>query len=312
MVSVSLGTVFCQDLADARYVDVMWEVGDEKHVSRIDSTVTYANSEVLASVGARTDYKIKILGLKDSIYRVGFSQFTSVNNFEFSLDTIDFSKLESTMKNLIGNVESKLAGLEYVFLVDQYSGQAYEVENESELIETMQKSIDVSLDEFIEVLDSNLTINVRETISNESKKMLLQKIPAVLQTMINSFNYIFQGYSFAYIPNDTYQAQMETYDIDAVRHGDEENLVNFIINSNVKESILTMRFDYQYDQEDFYQRMVVANGRSNEISREEFDMKENATAIFDLDSSWIKSHISNVFVKMGMVNVNQFTRVIIE
>ena len=159
-------------------------------------------------------------------------------------------------------------------------------------------------------------IELEETQKNEMqlkvKQYMKEQMPAAIQTMLNAFNYLFQAYSFPFIIGETYTQEIEVYDVDQVQHGNKENKANLIVNSSASNSELIIDYKYDYDKEQAYQSYIVAQGKADQISIDEFDIDERVLTKFDIESSWITSSSSFVNAKMGNITVNKTTRVLIK
>lgn len=293
-------------------VIVNWEVGTSKSITHIDSTIIHANDSIFMVTGISSNYTIKILSLKDTVYEVLFKQFVLNENISVASEMLNASPIEQMLQDLILELQKKMSGFEYTFLVDQNTALAYQVKNEKELWDLVEEMVVVLLNKFIDKSKIELDVSKKNEIQLIVKQYMDEQMPAAMQTMLNAFNYIFQAYSFPFVLDQTYTQDIEVYNVDQVQHGDKENQAKLIVNSSSTNSDLIIDYKYIYDKEEAYQTYIVAQGKEDQITIDEFEIDERVETIFDLESSWIKSSTSFVNAKTGNITVNKTTYVIIK
>jgi len=292
-------------------VIVNWEVGTSKTITQVDSTIIYANDSIFMASGVRSNYTIKIMSQKDTIYEVLFKQIV-LDNISFESEMINASPIEEMMQELILELQKKMSGLEYSFLVSQNTALAFAIKNEDELRKLAEEIVVVVLNQFLDKSKVELDASKKNEIKLQVKQYMNEQMPAAMQTMLNAFNYIFQAYSFPFVLDQTYTQDIEVYNVDQVQHGDKESKAKLIVNSSSSNSELTIDYKYIYDKEEAYQTYIVAQGKADQITIDEFEVDERVVSIFDVESTWIKSSSSFVNAKMGPIIVNNTTRVIIK
>jgi hypothetical protein len=293
-------------------VIVDWKVGTSKIITHTDSTIIHANDSIFMATGISTNYTIKILSLKDNVYEVLFKQFVLNDNISVASEMINASPIEQMMQDLILELQKKMSGFEYSILVDQNTALAYEVKNEKALRDLVEEMVVVLLNKFLDKSKIELEESKKNEIQLIVKQYMDEQMPAAMQTMLNAFNYIFQAYSFPFVLDQTYTQDIEVYNVDQVQHGDKENQAKLIVNSSSTNSELIIDYKYIYDKEEAYQTYIVAQGKEDQITIDEFEIDERVETIFDLESSWIKSSTSFVNAKTGNITVKKTTRVIIK
>ncbi len=287
------------DFSDASYVEIKWKVGDEKTIYQTDSNIIYDKDSLFMSTGILTNYKIKIVSEVDTTYEVLFKQINLDQDIDLSSETMDVSEVETMLQELINSIQVKMLGLEYSFLVSKNMGIAYKVKNQKELEELIEELVIVFLNQFITSDKVELSNSEKDEIQLIVKEYIAEQMPAAIQTMLNSFNYIFQAYSFPYNLEETYTADVEVYSIDQIQHGEITNDASVAVNSEITGSNLTIDYEYFYDLEAAYQDYVVAAGIEEQVPFKLFDLKEKVITDFDIKSSWISESTSLIDVIMG-------------
>ena len=157
--------------------------------------------------------------------------------------------------------------------------------------------------QILEQSNIELTQEEAQTLKQNITEYLDKQSPAAIQTIINSYNYIFQSYNFPYVLNETYTEEIETYAIDQMQHGDKTSRATLVVNSATKNNLLKIDYEYIYDKKEAYEQYVVADGEEDNIPFEEFDISEGVTTIFNKSTTWITKSKSTSVVKMSDIQV---------
>lgn len=294
---------------EPEYHKVNWKVGTEKSVFQVDSTIIYNADTVFLSTVTNSNYKIKVVSLQDSVYEILFKHSVLDNNFSLKSESAMFTSVEGMMQLMLEELQNKMQDFEYSFLVDKNTAQAFEVKNEEELMLLIDNVVNLVVNNFLEFSKEEIDETKRMKLEAKIEELIAEKMPESIQTMLNAFNYIFQAYSFPYVLNETYRTDVEVYQVDQIQFGGVESKAGLVVNSSIRNSVLNIDYKYEYDKEVAYQDYIVAKGKEDQVSRDQFEMNERVVSEFDLKSSWITSSTSFVNAKMGDVVVNQITRI---
>lgn len=300
---------YSQTEKDPEYVKVNWTVGTEKTVYQTDSTIVYQADSLFMSTGTSSNYKIKIVSKRDTIYEVLFKQININPDFSLKSEMINTGSIQEMMEIMVTELQQKFLDLEYSFLVNKNTGQAFDVKNQEELGKTIEEMVVTILNNYVASSKINIDEKKKAEIQIRVSELMKEKMTPIMNTMMNSFNYIFQAYSFPYTLDQTLTVETMVYDIDEVKHGNTESPANIVINSSLKNSKLNINYQYDYDKENAYQQYIVSKGNKEKIPIDQFEIDERVIANFDLKSSWITDSTSLVKVKMGDIRVNQTSRV---
>ncbi|MDF3026090.1 MAG: hypothetical protein K0S23_397 [Fluviicola sp.] len=301
----------CYSQADRvpEYVNVNWIVGTEKTVYQTDSTIIYRADSLFISTGTSSNYKIKIVSKRDTVYEVLFKQININPDFSLKSEMINTGSIQEMMEIMVAELQQKFVDLEYSFLVNKNTGQAFDVKNQEDLGKTIEEMVVTILDNYVASSKINIDEKKKNEIKRKVSELMKEKMTPIMNTMMNSFNYIFQAYSFPYTLGQTLIVETMVYDIDEVKHGSKESPANIVINSSLRNSKLNIDYKYDYDKESAYQQYIVSKGREKEIPINQFEIDERVVANFDLKSTWITDSTSFTKVKMGDIRVNQTSRV---
>ncbi len=297
---------------DPEYVNVNWLSGTEKTVSQMDSTVVYQGDSILMATGVGSNYKIKIVSKRDTIYEVLFKQININPDFTLKSEMINTGSLQEMMEMMMAELQQKFSDFEYSFLVNKNTGQAFDVKNQEELAKSIEEMVVSVMNKTITSLKMELDEKKKAEIQRKVSGVMKDKLTPIMNTMMNSFNYIFQAYSFPYTLNETLIVETMVYDIDEVNHGNSESPANIVINSSLINSKLNINYKYDYDKKSAYQQYIVSKGRAKQVPIDQFDVEEHVIANFDMKSSWIIDSNSFVNVKMGDVRVLKTSQVTIK
>lgn len=291
---------------------VNWKVGTSKKITQIDSTIVYTKDSLLIATGVKSSYTIEVVSLMDTVYEVRFKQLILDDDISIASDIINASPLEQLLQELILEIQKRFAGLEYSFFVNKNTAFAFEVKNEEDLRALMEEMVLVVLNQLLDDTKVELEESKMNQLKLDAKKYLNEQMPAAMQTMLNTFNYIFQAYSFPFIIDKTYSQEIDVSDIDEIAHSEQETRAELIVNSYRKGNSVVIDYEYIYDKKDAYQTYIASQGRASEISFDEFDIDERVISEIDLETSWILSSLSLVNAKMGEIIVRQESEVIIK
>ncbi|MFT4601473.1 MAG: hypothetical protein ACI857_001653 [Arenicella sp.] len=309
----SAGSGFSQNSTlQPQNVVVGWEVGTVKRISQIDSTMIYANDTLFLATALSSNYTMKIMSQKDTVYEVLFKQINLDDDPSAVSEMIDATPIQKMMQELMKKLQDEMAGLEYSFLVDQNTALAFEVKNQEELSLLIEELVVVVLNQILDSSKIKMKKDEKNEIALKVKDYMADQMPAAMQTMLNAFNYLFQAYSFPFVIDETYSQEIEVYDVDEVQHGVQENKAMLVVNSSETDAELLIDYEYVYDKEEAYQTYIVSQGKAQQISLDEFEIDERVISKFNLETSWIKSSTSRVNAKMGDISVHNISKVVIK
>jgi len=291
------------------YLVVDWKEGDKKTVLKIDSTIAHINDSIFMQTEVKSNYKIEIVNKKDSVYEVLFKQLNVDSDALVRSEIFDANPIQKLLQNLIIEIQKEMLGLEYSFLVNEYDALAFEITNENALVEHIEEAVVVMLNQFLDASKVEIEENQRKEIRLRVKDYLDQNMAALMQTMLNEFNYIFQAYSMPFVLNQEYITTVNTYNVDQVNYGDKETPSTLRINNSIQDSNFNITYAYDYNKKEAYQEYIVAAGKGDQIAIKDFDISEKVISDFDIDTSWIKNSRSIIKLKMGFVKVYNTTRI---
>ena len=113
-------------------------------MSPFNQSFTWQTTTITEVIANREDYKE--FKTKNSHYRL----FKLDDNISVASDLINASPIEQLMQDLIIELQKEIAGLEYSFLVDQNNANAFEVKNQTELMEKVESMVVVVLNQIMD------------------------------------------------------------------------------------------------------------------------------------------------------------------
>lgn len=297
------------------YIDVKWKVGDSKVIAQIDSSFVYQNEEVIVSNITHSNYSIKIVSQTDSTYEVLFKEIMFDPELKMESDLMDVAPVKDILNKTYELIQQKLKDYEYSFIVDKNTAMAIDIAGMDAQITMMNELTNSIVDLFYPMLQEQPTDMrmTREEFQVKMDELMSEKMDEVLQTMINSFNYVFQTYSNPYIEGKTLVIDAELTDINQVQHGDlEPSQGKLLITGKKKGSSLFIDTEYEYDKQMVYDQMIASQGKASEIPIEEFELSERIVSEFDTKTSWLKKSKSIVKVNMAMIRVYNSTYLVVK
>lgn len=299
---LSATTLLLAQADDTQFPPVEWKAGDARTVDLVATSLTTRNDSVLLATETKSRYRLKVLAANDTIYEVEFQDITLSDDVKISSDAGDLSAMKDMMDGLLADLQAKLRGFKYMLLVDRGSAQAYAVKNEQAMAAFVEEVVVVVLKAFFDEAKVEMKANERKQMDLKLKQYMKEQMPAAMQTVVNSFNYIFQNYGSPYKPNGTRTNDVEMFYVDAIKYGDKENFAKQVITAKQTADKLTLDVVMNEDQRASYQLYVVDNGMEAEVPFSKFSSIQKSTTVFDRRTTWILRHESVVEVKLDKLH----------
>lgn len=298
--------------SEVNYVEIDWKVGTKKTITQIDSSYVYFGDSLFTSIGVKSKYNLEVVSLKDSIYEVKFNALKIDTTATLKSELIDTKSIEAIYSLLMREMNEEMKYFEYTLLVDQYTGQAYDIKNKNEYSEFLHRTVPKLINTLAMKFGKEIGVEEEKKMEKTINEAILKLLPGSIQTVINIFNYTFQSYSMPYQLGETYIVETEIYDVNAMREDETILKTDLLINSRISNGKLEMECIYDYDLQESYNTLVISKGKQEEIAIEEFDVSEKIVTKFTLATSWITSSVKYVYVKMGDITSIQNSYIIIE
>ena len=291
-----VASLFAQE---PQYAALDWKLGDTRtvdHVATVDAT---RNDSVLLHTEVRSRYRLKVLAVKDTLYEVEFQDITLNDDVKMSSDAGDLAVAEKMLEGLLKDLQEKVRGFKYVLLVHRSTAQALQVRNEKAMASFMEETVMVVLSAFFDDTKVQLTTNERAKMELQLKQYMKEQMPAAMQTVVNSFNYIFQGYTAPYLPGKTHITEVEMYYVDAIKYGDKESTASQVVTARETATALTLDVLLNEDQRAAYKLYVLDDGMEAEVPFTKFSAIQRFNTVFSKASTWITRHEATVEVKLA-------------
>lgn len=295
------------------YMEVKWKVGDLKTVTQIDSNIVYQEDTLFMSTIAESKYSIKIVSENEDTYEVLLTQSDFANNLDMASEAFDIGTIEYWMTELVKAVQAKFKNYQLALIVEKTTGLATEVINEETQKQMVKSLVDIFYDTYMRLPESERDLSATKVeIQMEIQDMLDEQMEAAMQSMLNNFNYIFQGYNTPYVLGEKFTTDVSIYEVNELKYGDEETPGKMHISSEQSGSILTIAYTYDYDKQAIYEKTVVEQCKADMVPIEEFNIDERVISEFDTKTSWLRKSSSYISVRLGTVDVYSSTQLIIK
>lgn len=292
-------------------VEIRWKVGTEKTVTVHDTTLIYVDNDLFSSTHTKNSFKLKILSHKDSVYEVRYKHLSLATDLSINTPITEFNEATEKVMSIINQAENAIKKFEFILLVDQNSGFAFKIKNEQKFLDLMTETTNKIIFEFIALFEENLDSQKRKTLEAKIKEELGTKSQAILETTMNSLNYMLQIHSFPYVLNDTHFFDTELESVDQINHSDLSSSAKIEVKAHKSNNILTHRAIYHYDKTEMFEKSKKDSDDFPAISLEEFAIFEEITTRFDLKTSWILSSRSTSDVLMGEIQIKNISWVVL-
>lgn len=309
--TLTTNTSLSQEL-EPMNVTVNWKNGTSKTITQIDSMIVYNNDTLTTASRSLSQYNIQILSLKDTVYTILFKQIAVDDEFSIESETTDTDPIRNIHNELMLEIQKRIAGLEYRFLVDKNTATAFEVLNKKGLQQFAQEIAEEVFDQKMQHKKIAISPSEKTEIKQRIKENLQEILPAVIETMLNSFNYTFQAYGIPFVLDETYSTVVEVSLVDQIEYSGLENNAELVVNSSFENDEVTIDFKYIYEKETAFQNLILQHGNENGVTIDEFDVDERVISKFDTTTSWMKSCNSFTKTRFGALTVRKMTYVTIK
>lgn len=283
---------------EPQYAPIGWKLGDARTVEHVATVHATRNDSVLLSTEVKSRYRLKVLAMRDTVYEVEFQDITLNDKVAISSDAGDMRAMEEMLGKLLTDIQEKIRGFKYVLLVDRNTAQAFAVKNERAMAVFMEEMVVVVLSAFLDDAKVELDPTERKDLQLKLNELMKEQMPAAIQTVVNSFNYIFQGYTSPYRPGKTHIVDVDMYYVDAVKYGDKESKASQVITATQTTDRLTLDVLFNEDQRAAYKLYVIDEGMEAEIPFTKFSAIQRFKTAFDRNSTWITRHETTIEVKL--------------
>lgn len=293
--------IFAQDDEIYYLLENDWQVGDIKHITQIDSTTIYNNDTVYLASGMKTEYKIKVLSIIDTTIIVSYQSIQLDEAIKIRSDEFDADPLQSSIRELMHKLQRKMASTTIQFYVNKNDGLAYEIKNKDQVEKLLKETIMFMINDFLDnskIKFSKKEVNELTAYVNDE---MVKNIPKVYQSMINSYNYFFQIYSFPFQYNQEYSTPTFVSNVDETKEVYELPATIFIRHKELSSTTQEIKYWYKYDLEAAYQKLILDAGKENLVPQNQFDILEQVTTKYDVNTDWIFSQEEIVRAKIGKI-----------
>ncbi|HRH37624.1 MAG TPA: hypothetical protein PK760_04735, partial [Flavobacteriales bacterium] len=289
-------TILAQD-TEPQYAPVKWKLGDTRTVEHVATAHVTRNDSVLLSTEVKSRYRLKVLAVKDTAYEVEFQDITINDKVKMKSDAGDMRAMEAMLGRLITDIQEKMRGFKYTLLVDRTNAQALAVKNKKAMAKYMEETVMVVLSAITDEAKVQLGLKERKELELKLKEYMKEQMPAAMQTVVNCFNYIFQGYTAAYVPGRTHTNDVGMYYVDAIKYGDKESTASQVVTAKQTADKLTLNVVVNEDQRMAYQLSIVDEGLGDQVPFSKFSSVQGFNTVFDRTTTWITRHEATVEVK---------------
>lgn len=279
-----------------------WQLGDTRMVHTETKSTTYISDTVFTEVSVKTDYKITVVDTTDN-YKIKYTAASESLGVDL---TTNMDTVTNFIMKLIHSLEEMVLDFEYIVSFDKNQGLATKIENTDEFDSLMYNIIPKFIDE----------MSTMRKVSEEEKSVLKRQVyhyidsvsPAMHQTVLNGINYIFQAHSYAFPWNDEINRETLVYDINALgTFGTTEFPVNINMKSQEIGNDLSIETITNYDKSFLLEQLKKKSPAMSELTIDDVKIKETDRVLFDLETTWIKEHESNIYFEIPKVKVIENT-----
>jgi len=291
------------------YLD--WQLGTAKTYRSVGSTKISMNDTLITDANVEQIFTLTVIDTTDR-FVLEFKDRSLDLSIEMDPMLDPDQRVEDVIATFSRTIQREMQDFVYVIEVDKEVALATKILNEQEVLEVLH----LSLDRFTEELGNKYGIGDQKIDSLHSaiEVKFEQQAPLMTQTILNTLNYMFQTYSYAFDPEGELEQGIMVYDVNAMSEfGTDEFPAVLKINSKMTEDELKLDVSTVYDQEFLWARFQAVKGGLEDISPNDLNISEINIVTFDLNTTWITSFNTRIeFLLKGVHVLEQKEMTIIE
>ena len=269
---------------DLYLIDIKWKVGDTRTIETKATTQVYINGELYSNTDITSLYEITVVDLQDD-YIIKYKQ----NSNNIGIEDTQNSSVDTLFQKIMYSIQEAISEFEYLVKFDKEEGIATEVVNIDKVMNAAMQIIEPVINE----MSSALAPEKRDELLKMMKTLIPQMKPEIIQTTLNGINYIFQGYTYPYLPNDSYTQEIEYHDINALGPmGDKVLPALMTVTTIEKGEELILKTTTDVDKQALLEALASTGKDIKDFKAEDMLILEETEHVFDYTTSWIKSHTS--------------------
>jgi hypothetical protein len=287
-----------------------WKKGDVRYAKHVSNSIVSVNGEIIQNMDVTTNWKMEVIDVGE-FFTVEFSSESD----QFDIDVTQ-SELGDSAQWVMNEMLKSIAELTESFVfrvhVDKQNGQAVEMLNSEEFMTFIKEGTIAALDEILDVKKLDPAV-----INDQIDVYIEQSGAQMIETMLNSLNYLFQCYSFICEIDGTISEEVSVEDVNTLGDLGGVSLPAILnVSSKKKGGNLDISIDYVYDLDEFASIIQEVRPSFSGLKKENFQLEEGQQFDFNMKTTWPNSTKSRVFFELNdpkegvVVQVEEVTTVV--
>jgi|GEM_PF-1843527 hypothetical protein len=286
----SIHIVFSQE-QELYQVSPHWKVGDTRKVHTEMSTKVVYDDSLISDLRSDYDIEIKVLAV-DEQYLLSYISLDKLGSVLKKSDEIYISLAPEKINSLLENAEIEIGKAELKIKVNNKTGAAIEVRNGLEISRNVKYT---SLKELRKwCAKENKTESESRMIAVEFNKRFEEMYPLVEQAILNKTTSIFSAYNIAFPMNSSITREVMTHDLTAASKSDTLFPALMKMETMEVNDKMIVKTSLEYDKFFLLQQLKKSYSKLEKVEPSQVSIIEKEEIIFDLNSTWLVQHSTNM------------------
>ncbi len=283
-------TAFSQE-EELFQVSPHWKVGDAKKVHTEISTKVIYDDSLVSNIRTVYDFKVKVAA-------VGKSFSLNFQSSDKLLSVISHSKDDpkspafKKINNLLVDAEIQIGESEFRIEVDKANGTALEIKNGLEIARKIKFNCLKELREWC--AKESIAESEQRLIQVELSKRFDEMYPKIERQILNKVSSVFSAYNVSFPMNTSITQNVMTHDLTAASKSDTLFPAVMKMETIEVNDKMIVKTSLEYDKAFLLQQLKKSYDKLEKVEPNDVSIIEKEEIIFDLNSTWLVQHTTNM------------------
>jgi hypothetical protein len=296
------GTSFSQE-EKLFQVSPHWKVGDKRKVHTDISTKVIYDGVLISNQRNIYDINLRVLSTDDQ-FLLNYSSFDRLPSVLGNSEDGVGNKSSLKIRSLLRDAEVEICKSDLQVQVNKKNGAALEIKNGLEILKKVEHSTRKEFREWAnreEIPDAEI-----RNMEIDLGKRFIEMYPKIQQTILDKTTLIFSSYNIAFPMNSSSEKEVMTRDITASKKSDSLFPAIMKMESVEVNDKMIVKTSLDYDKKFLLAQLKKSYHKLENVKPEEVSIIEKEEIMFDLNTTWIHHHTTNLHFEIpGMKTITK-------
>jgi hypothetical protein len=246
---------------------------------------------------------IKVLSTSDQ-FLLSYSSFDRLPSVLNNPDESSENEVNKKIRSLLRDAEVEIAKKEFHIQVNKLTGVALEIKNGIEISFSTEQEKRKEIRLWAE--EEKKSEKEIRSMEIELSKRFTEMYPKIEQTILDKTTSIFSSYNVSFPLNSSMEREIMTRDLTASSKSDSLFPAIMKIESVEVNNKMVVKTSLDYDKKFLLTQLQKSYHKLANVKPEEVSIIEKEEIVFDLNSTWIHHHTSNLHFEIpGMKTITK-------